>query len=41
MLSGVWGSTMVADGKVFLGNEDGTLTVFQSIGGQGGSLEDV
>ena len=30
MLSGVWGSTMVIDDKVFLGNEDGTLTVFKA-----------
>jgi len=30
MLSGVWGSTMVVDGKVFLGNEDGTLNVFKA-----------
>ena len=28
LLTGVWGSTMVADGKVFLGSEDGTLFVF-------------
>ncbi len=30
LLSGVWGSTLVVDGKVFLGNEDGTLTVFKA-----------
>jgi len=30
MLSGIWGSPMVADGKVFIGNEDGTLTVFKA-----------
>ena len=24
----IWGSTLVADGKVYLGNEDGDLTVF-------------
>ncbi len=30
MLSGIWGSPMVADGKVFIGNEDGTLTVFEA-----------
>lgn len=30
MLSGVWGSPLVADGKVFIGNEDGTLTVFKA-----------
>ncbi len=30
MLSAVWGSTMVADGKVFLGNEDGNLMVFEA-----------
>jgi len=28
LLTGVWGSTMVVDGKVFLGSEDGTLFVF-------------
>lgn len=33
LLSGVWGSTLVVDGKVFLGNEDGTLTVFKAAGG--------
>jgi outer membrane protein assembly factor BamB len=26
-LSHIWGSTLVADGKVFLGNEDGDLTI--------------
>ena len=30
MLSGIWGSPMVADGKFFIGNEDGTLTVFKA-----------
>ncbi|MFK7767982.1 MAG: PQQ-binding-like beta-propeller repeat protein [Mariniblastus sp.] len=30
MLSGVWGSPLAVDGKVFLGNEDGTLTVFKA-----------
>lgn len=30
MLSGVWGSTMVVDGKVFIGNEDGKLTVIEA-----------
>ncbi|MEL7499691.1 MAG: PQQ-binding-like beta-propeller repeat protein [Planctomycetota bacterium] len=30
MLSGVWGSTMAVDGKVFIGNEDGALTVFKA-----------
>ena len=29
LLSGVWGSTVIVDNKVFLGNEDGTLTVFK------------
>jgi outer membrane protein assembly factor BamB len=28
LLAAVWGSPMVADGKVFLGNEDGVVTVF-------------
>jgi len=27
-LSHIWGSTLVADGKVFIGNEDGIVTVF-------------
>lgn len=30
MLSGVWGSPMVVDEKVFIGNEDGTLTIFKA-----------
>ncbi len=30
MLSAVWGSPMVADGKVMIGNEDGKLTVFKA-----------
>ena len=30
MLANVWGSTMVADGKVFVGNEDGSLVVFKA-----------
>jgi len=30
MLSGVWGSTLAVDGKVFLGNEDGDLLVFKA-----------
>ena len=30
MLSGVWGSPLAVDGKVFLGNEDGTLTIFKA-----------
>ena len=30
MLSGVWGSPLAVDGKVFIGNEDGTLTVFKA-----------
>ena len=30
MLSGVWGSPLVVDGKVFIGNEDGTLTIFKA-----------
>ncbi len=30
LLSGVWGSTLVADGKVFIGNEDGRLTVLEA-----------
>ncbi len=33
LLSGVWGSPVIVDGKVFIGNEDGTLTVFkESVG---------
>ena len=30
LLSGVWGSPVIIDGKIFLGNEDGTLTVFKA-----------
>ncbi len=30
MLAAVWGSPLVADGKVFLGDEDGDVTVFQA-----------
>jgi len=30
LLDGVWGSTMVIDGKVFLGSEEGSLTVFKA-----------
>ncbi len=30
MLSGVWGSPLVVDGKVFIGNEDGVLTIFKA-----------
>ncbi len=30
LFSGVWGSPMVADGKVFIGNEDGKLTVLKA-----------
>jgi outer membrane protein assembly factor BamB len=30
MLSGVWGSPLSIDGKVFIGNEDGTLTIFKA-----------
>ena len=32
MLSGVWGSPFAVDDKVFIGNEDGTLTVFKAGG---------
>jgi len=32
MLSGVWGSCFAVDGKVFLGNEDGVLTIFEATG---------
>jgi outer membrane protein assembly factor BamB len=28
VLAAIWGSTMVADGKVFIGDEDGIVTVF-------------
>jgi outer membrane protein assembly factor BamB len=27
VLAAIWGSTLVADGKVFIGDEDGILTV--------------
>lgn len=30
MLAAVWGSPLVADGKVYLGDEDGDVAVFQS-----------
>ncbi len=30
MLAAIWGSPFVADGKVYLGDEDGDLTVFQA-----------
>ena len=30
MLSGVWGSPLAVDDKVFIGNEDGTLTIFKA-----------
>ncbi len=30
MLSAVWGSPLVADGKIYLGNEDGDVAVFQA-----------
>jgi len=30
MLSAVWGSPMAVDGKVFIGNEDGKLVVFEA-----------
>ena len=29
-LAHIWGSTLVADGKVFIGNEDGVLTILQT-----------
>ena len=29
MLAAVWGSTLVADGKVYLGDEDGDVVVLQ------------
>lgn len=29
-LSHIWGSTLVADGKIFLGNEDGELLIFKA-----------
>ena len=30
LFDGVWGSTMVVDGKVFLGSEEGSLTIFKA-----------
>jgi outer membrane protein assembly factor BamB len=30
LLSAVWGSPMLVDGKVMIGNEDGKLTVFKA-----------
>jgi outer membrane protein assembly factor BamB len=41
MLSGVWGSTLAVDGKVFLGNEDGTLTVFKAGGDKAEVLAEI
>ncbi|MEM7456775.1 MAG: PQQ-binding-like beta-propeller repeat protein [Planctomycetota bacterium] len=38
MMSGVWGSPMVVDGKVFIGNEDGKLTVFKDTAEDGVKL---
>ena len=32
LLSGVWGSTVVVDGKILIGNEDGKLTVLKAGG---------
>ncbi len=32
MLAGIWGSPMICDGKVFIGNEDGKLVVFKETG---------
>ena len=32
LLSGVWGSTLVVDGKVLIGNEDGKLTILKAGG---------
>jgi hypothetical protein len=28
--SAIWGSALVADGKVYVGNEEGDVTVFQA-----------
>ena len=41
MLSGVWGSTLAVDGKVFIGNEDGTLTVFKAGGDKAKVLAEI
>ena len=30
MLAAVWGSTLVVDGKIYLGDEDGDITVLQT-----------
>ena len=32
LLSGIWGSTLVVDGKVLIGNEDGKLTILKAGG---------
>lgn len=32
LLSGIWGSTMVVDGKILIGNEDGKLTILKAGG---------
>ena len=36
-LSGIWGSTLVADGKVFIGDEDGELSILKT----GKKLEEI
>ncbi len=35
-MSHIWGSTFVADGKVYIGNEDGDLNIFKADKGEGG-----
>lgn len=41
MLSGIWGSPVVVDGKVFIGNEDGNLTVFKASKGKAEVLAEI
>ncbi len=41
MLSGVWGSPLAVDGKVFIGNEDGTLTIFKAGGTEAEVLAEI
>ena len=41
LLSGVWGSTMVVDGQVLIGNEDGKLTILKAGGEEAKVLKEI
>ena len=41
LLSGIWGSTMVVDGKVLIGNEDGKLTILKAGGEEPAVLKEI